>query len=142
MFEGIFMSKNDQLKLSIINDFIYRRITRPEAAQLLDTTERTVTRMANKIRRQGIAGIKHGYNGKIPQHKINALLKADVEYLLKNDYYDFYLSHFKEMIIEKEGIIVGKNVIHRIASKNGLVKKPRRRVGAKKHKSRAKHTLH
>ena len=72
MFEGIFMSKNNQLRLSVINNSIDRRITRPEAAQLLDTTERTVTRMANKIRRQGIAGIKHGNSGKTPANDISS----------------------------------------------------------------------
>jgi hypothetical protein len=66
------------------------------------------------------------------------LIEADIKSLLSNDYYDFNLTHFREMIEEKEGIFVGKNVIHRIASKNGLVKKPRRRVGTKKHKPRAR----
>ena len=69
MIEGCFMSKEDQLKLSVINDFIYRKITRIEAALQLGTTERTITRLANKIRRKGIIGIKHGNTGKTPANK-------------------------------------------------------------------------
>lgn len=49
MIEGCFMSKEDQLKLSVINDFIYRKITRPEAALQLGTTERTITRSPKRL---------------------------------------------------------------------------------------------
>jgi len=69
MIKGFFMSRENQLKLSVINDFIYRKITRIETALPLGTSERTITRLANKVRRKGIIGIKHGNTGKTPVNK-------------------------------------------------------------------------
>ena len=51
--EGVFMSKEDQVKASIISDYIPRKITHSEAALLLDTTERTITRRVKKTERSG-----------------------------------------------------------------------------------------
>jgi len=65
-------------------------------------------------------GIKHGNTGKIPINKTSPLIEEDIKTLLKNDYYDFNLTHFREMLVEKEGINVGKNIIHRIAKKMNL----------------------
>lgn len=42
------------------------------------------------------------------------------------------------MLLEKEGMAVGKNIIHRIAKLNGLVKNPKRRSSKKIHKPRAR----
>lgn len=78
-------------------------------------------------------GVIHGNFGKEPHNK-----ELDIKNLLKNDYYDFNLTHFKEMILEKEGMDFGKNVIHRIAKINGLVKNPKRRATKKIHKPRAR----
>lgn len=53
--EGVFMSKEEQVKFSIVPDFIRQKVTRSEAASLLDTTERTITRTARKIDRGGMS---------------------------------------------------------------------------------------
>jgi hypothetical protein len=42
------------------------------------------------------------------------------------------------MLLEKEGITIGRNIIHRIAKLNGLVKNPKRRASKKMHKPRAR----
>jgi len=133
MFEGIFMSKNDQLKLSIINDFIYRRITRPEAAQLLDTTERTVTRIANKIRRQGIAGIKHGNSGKTPANKTSSTLLSKAIQKYEKDYFDMNVTHALEYLHKDEEFKNLKYEVfrHKLKSK-GLVKRKKRRLSVKR----------
>jgi hypothetical protein len=136
--EGIFMSRVDQRAYQLCQDCLCGRLTIQELSVLLPKSYRQTQRILKKVDKMGMAGIKHGNSGKTPHNKTTALLEADIKSLLKNDYNDFNLTHFKEMIEEKEGIIVGKNVIHRIASKNGLVKRPRRRVGTKKHKPRAR----
>ena len=136
--EGIFMSRIDQRTYQLCQDCLCGRLTIQELSELLPKSYRQTQRILKKVDKLGMAGIKHGNCLKIPHNKTSELIEADIKSLLKNDYYDFNLTHFREMIGEKEGIVVGKNVIHRIASKNGLVKRPRRRVNAKKHKPRAR----
>jgi hypothetical protein len=64
-------------------------------------------------------------------------LESELESLLRTKYYDFNLTHFQEAILEREGLRAGKNVIHRIARKHGLVKRPKRRQ-RKIHKPRVR----
>lgn len=91
MIEGCFNSREKQLKLSVIHNFIYRKITRIETALPLGTTERTITKLANNVRRKGIIGIKHGNTGKTPVNKTvsDRLSKAVQEYekTLRNECY-------------------------------------------------------
>ena len=68
--EGIFISKNEQFEYRIIYDFISGKIKRAEAATLISKTERSVTRIANRIRRKGMMGVKHANTGKKPINKV------------------------------------------------------------------------
>ncbi len=53
-------------------------------------------------------GTKHGNWGITPHNKTPKHVEEDIKSLLKNDYYDFNLTHFREMISEKEGNLCGK----------------------------------
>ena len=53
------MSKEEHVKFSIVSDFIRRKITRSEAALLLDTTERTITRLARN--KKSLFGLNGGF---------------------------------------------------------------------------------
>lgn len=60
---------------------------RLEAAFLLNVDERTITKTAKKIRREGIAGIKHGNSKKIPHNKTSAVLLGKAVSLYEEKYY-------------------------------------------------------
>ena len=93
-------------------------------------------RIIKKVRDKGMKGIKHGNIGKVPHNKTSELLEMDIHSLLKGKYYDFNLTHFREMIQEHEKISVGKNIVHRIAVKNSLVKRAKRKQRKKAYKPR------
>lgn len=44
-------------------------------------------------------GTKHGNTDKIPINKTSPLIEEDIKTLLLNDYYDFNLIHFREMLV-------------------------------------------
>jgi hypothetical protein len=79
----------------------------------------------------------HGNQGKLPSNRTSVDLENELTSLLRTKYYDFNLTHFREMILEHEGLSAGKNVIHRLARKHGLVKRPKRRQ-RKIHKPRVR----
>jgi len=88
------------------------------------------------VREKGMKGIKHGNLGKIPHNKTSHELEMDVHSLLKGKYYDFNLTHFREMIKHHEGITIGKNIIHKIATKNNLVKRAKLKKRKRAYKAR------
>jgi len=136
--EGIFMSSNDQVVYKLCQETIDGKLTIRELSVLIDKSYRQSQRLIKKVRNSGMLGVKHGNLGKLPCNKTSATIEEDVRSLLKGEYYDFNLTHFKEMLSEKEGIKIGKNIIHRIATLHGLVKNPKRRASRKTHKPRAR----
>jgi transposase len=124
---GILLSKNEQWKLAIIEDFRGGRVTRQEAAALLGVKERTITRLAKRVREKGAAGVKHGNTGRSPKNKIIEAVKEQVADLIRNDYFDFNICHRRDMLAERNEIVVSYSVLRRISHDLGLVKRKHRR---------------
>ena len=67
----IVLNKNEQYKLRIIDEFRFGKISRAQAAMLLGLSERTISRLARKVRVKGVAGIKHGNSKNTPHNQID-----------------------------------------------------------------------
>lgn len=132
------MTSDNQRLFNLCQETINKRLSVVELSVLILKSYRQTQRLVEKVRQRGMLGVKHGNLGKIPHNKTSLLIEEDIKSLLKKDYYDFNLTHFGEMLLEKEGMRVGKNVIHRIANLHGLVKNPKRRASRKIHKPRAR----
>lgn len=132
------MSSKDQEVYRFCQDVINGKLTIKELSILILKSYRQCQRLVKKVKTQGMIGVKHGNQGNTPHNKTSPEDELDIKNLLKNDYYDFNLTHFREMILKKEGMKFGKNIIHRIAKLNGLVKNPKRRAIKKVHKPRAR----
>jgi len=132
----IIMSTKDQKTYEQALQVICKRLTISEFAQLNKKSYRQAQRIVKKVEKLGMKGVKHGNIGKIPYNKTSIELEMDLLALLKGKYYDFNLTHFREMIEVHEGISVGKNIIHRVAKKNNLVKRAKRKQTRKAYKPR------
>ena len=134
---AIFMSEKDQRKYELATQVIHGRLTIVEFSILIGKSYSQSKRIIKKIKENGVFGVKHGNQGRRPWNKTSDEITDDIKELLENDYKNFNLTHFREMLEIHEGIIVGKNIIHRVADKYGLVKRPKRRSG-KVHSLRAR----
>ncbi len=132
------MSTKDENLYKLCQQTIDGKLSIREFSTLSQKSYRQCQRLVIKVAKLGMLGVKHGNSNKVPHNKTSAVVLEDIRSLLKNDYSDFNLTHFREMLIEKEGIKVGKNIIHRVARLHGLVKKTKRRSSKKIHKPRAR----
>ena len=132
----IVMSTKDQKIYEQAMQVICKRLTISEFAQLNNKSYRQAQRIVKKVNLLGMKGVKHGNTGKIPYNKTSSELEMDLHALLKGKYYDFNLTHFKEMIQVHEGIDIGKNIIYRVAKKNNLIKRAKRKQTRKAYKPR------
>jgi len=132
----IVMSNHDQKVYELSVQVLCKRLSIVEFSILINKSYRQSKRIIKKVRSFGMKGVKHGNLGKKPVNKTNPELEMDILSLLKGKYYDFNLTHFKEMIEIHEGVKAGKNIIYRIASQNDLVKRAKRKSGRKLHKPR------
>jgi transposase len=125
--KGILLSKNEQFKLSIIEDYRAGRVTREEAATLLEVDPRTISRMARRVGDHGAAGMKHGNTGRPPTNKLDEGLKAQVGDLIRNNYFDFNVCHRRDMLADRDKIQISYTSLRRISHQLGIVKHKHRR---------------
>ena len=118
-------------------EVIRQKLNVKEFSMLVGMSYRQAKRIVARVRRWDAMGVLHGNIGKLPHNKTSPMLEQELISLLRSKYYDFNLTHFQEMILEHEGIHAGKNVIHRLARKQGLIKRPKRRQ-RKIHKPRVR----
>lgn len=133
----IVMSKQDQYRHQIIGDFLAGKVKRSEAAEVLKVRERSVSRIAARVRNQGLWGIKHGNCGKSPSNLIPQTFKAQVLELVRTRYFDFNLTHCLERLKADHGIELKRETFRKWCHQAGLVKnRQKRRSIARKYRER------
>jgi hypothetical protein len=126
--EGIVaMSVKQRRVYQLAMEVVHHRLSIAEFSSLIGKSYRQARRIVRQVRLKDALGVQHGNLGRTPCNKTPEDLETEVLALLKTKYYDFNLTHFQERIAQEEGIILGKNIIHRIAKKHSLVKRPKRR---------------
>lgn len=95
------------------------------ATKLLQISERTVSRIASKVKDRGVFGVKHGNLGKTPSNKFPDELKETVINLLCSKYFDFNVKHFHEVLVSEFNIPVSYRTLWDWCKKMKLVKNPR-----------------
>lgn len=126
--EGIVaMNKKQRQIYQLATEVIRQKLTVKEFSLLTGKSYRQARRIVVQVRQRDALALIHGNHGRSPHNRTSLAVESELESLLRTKYYDFNLTHFREMILEREGLEAGKNVIHRIARKHGLVKRPKRR---------------
>lgn len=126
--EGVVVMKKSELrKYNLAREVLLGKLSIIEFSMLINKSYRQAQRIVKKVKEKDYLGIVHGNKTKVPHNKTPEFIEKKLLDLLKTKYFDFNLTHFKEKLLDDEGISVGKNVIHRIAKKNNLVKRPKRR---------------
>ena len=126
---GIWMSKKGSVGYEIITDYLAGKFSRPEAALMLEVRERTVTRMATRVRKKGLFGLVHGNRGRSPACKVPDIFKAKVMRVVKENYFDFNMTHCLEMLEKHHELIISYSTFRRWCCEKGLVKRSKRRRG-------------
>ena len=125
--EGIVaMNKKQRQIYQLATEVIRQKLSVREFSLISGKCYRQARRIVAQVRKRDALALIHGNQGRSPHNRTSLALEGELESLLRTKYYDFNLTHFQEMILEREGLRAGKNVIHRIARKHGLVKRPNR----------------
>lgn len=104
------------------------KYTIKEFSILINKSYRQAQRIVKRVENEDLFGVIHKNTGRAPLNKTSEKFEGLIVDLLKYKYAGFNLTHFKEKLEEIEKIKIPKSTLHRIASKHGLVKNPRRRV--------------
>lgn len=122
---GVFMSTKDSIKFQVITRFIDGSISRDKASELLQMSQRSVSRLASKVRKLGVFGVKHGNMGKSPNKRYSDELQQQVIELLCREYFDFNVKHFHEILVSQYQLEIPYKTLWRWCKQLKLVKNPR-----------------
>lgn len=123
------MGKKEQFTYSVVGDFLAGRVSRSEAAKLMQIRERTVSRIARRIQAKKFMGVVHGNRGKKSEKRLPDDLKRDVMSLIENRYFDFNMTHALEVLKKDHGLVVGYTTFRLWCVERHLVKRRKRRRG-------------
>lgn len=130
------MTKKDIKRYGILEELIKGNYTVPEAAKLLNISDRQVQRLKKAMLEKGVEGIIHKSRGKKPNNTKSDKLVQKVLELKKSYIYEkANFIHFKELLKEKENIDVSYSWLYSTLTKNNI-NSPKKRKKVKLHHRR------
>lgn len=130
------MNKKDLKKYTIIQNCINGIYTVPQAAKLLNLSDRQIQRLKKEVKENGPKGIIHKSRGRLPNNtidkdKINKIIQLKKTY----KYEKANFTHFNELLKEYENIIISYSSLYSNLRKNNI-KSPRKHKKVKLHHRR------
>lgn len=133
----IAMSSKELNRFRQAMNVVEGRLTIKELSLLESISYRHAQRVVKKVKSLKQLAVIHGNRHRSPWNKTSGKIIEEIFELYKEQYSDFNLSHFCEMLHEKEGIDIKYSTLYNYASKKQLIKHPRRRTKVR-HKTRAR----
>src|SRR5689334_11036387 len=97
-----YMSKRDLIRFEVIESYRQGKLSRAEASERLEVSQRQVSRLALKCRTEGLQGLPHKNQGRSPLNKVPlGISHLYLDFYIKK-YYDFNFSHALEWIHKYE----------------------------------------
>ena len=131
------MDSKAQLTVDIITKVADKKISISNAAKLLSKSTRTIERYLQQYKKIGIKFVVHKNANRPPVNKTPDVLKKEVQGLIKKKYFDYNLTHLKEMLEENENIHIKRETLRSWAHEIHHVKRAKkRRPKARKRRER------
>ena len=130
------MTKKDLKKYTVIQDTISGIYTVPQAARLLNLSDRQVQRLKKEVSLKGPEGVLHKNRGRKPNNSINEdTVKKIIQLKKAYEYEKANFTHFTELLQEHEDIHLSYSCIYSNLRKNGI-NSPRKHKKSKLHHRR------
>jgi transposase len=132
--EQILMSQRQLQRFRVMSLVEAGKITLMEAAEKIGRSYRQAKRILKRVKEKGAEGLLHGNCGRCAQNRIPDALKKRLEALSRQKYGMFNDRHFWEELLEKEGVVIGRETVRKIRREAGI--EPKRKRRAKRHRKR------
>jgi transposase len=128
MKKDITLTQQDQQRLRVIEQIEAGRWTATEGAAALGLSARQVYRLKVKHEQQGAGALIHGNRGRAPQNRIREEERAQIVRLATETYVKCSASHLRDLLVEREGIVLSSKSIGRILREAAIPSSRKRRL--------------
>ena len=111
---------NELEKYNVIKNLVDNNGNKNTAAIKLNLSRRQIDRLIIKYKEKGKSSFVHGNRGHVPTKAIDKSISDNIILLYQNKYYDCNFNHFKDLLKDKENIIVSYNFIYRVLTNAGI----------------------
>jgi transposase len=111
----------------LLNRILAGQLSTAEAAVLLKRSHRQVQRLLAAYRKEGAAAIVHGNRGRQPKHRIADEIRQQVIALAQGPYQGCNQHHLRDLLEERDGIVLSRASVHRILQEAHMLPEPKRR---------------
>jgi transposase len=119
MEKRITLTMKEIKRLKVMSMLEEKLMTRTEAAEKLNISERQVYRIQKSYREKGEQGLVHGNRGKPSQRRVSKQIYTKIKTLLEKQYSDYNTLHFQEILAEEYGISISYSTLQRIRRASG-----------------------
>ncbi len=120
------LSTKEITRYNVIENAVKGYLKAHQAAKELYLSTRQIFRLKKALREEGIDGIIHGNKGKPSPRRIPEDIRNAVDSLYTGKYAGFNISHFAEMLEEREGIVLSRETVRGILLEKGSYEKSKR----------------
>jgi len=119
MEKRITLTMKEIKRLKVMSMLEEKLMTRTEAAEKLNVSERQVYRIQKSYREKGEQGLVHGNRGKPSQRRVSKQVCTKIKTLLEKQYSDYNTLHFQEILVEEYGISISYSTLQSIRRASG-----------------------
>ena len=130
------MGIREQKDYDVCRRVILGDLNLEQASKIICKSLRQVQRIVARVRSFGMKGIVHGNRGRVPANKTPTELKSVVQSLLRDRYFDFNITHFREKLTQEHGVNLSHDTLLRWAHEKHLVKRAHHIRRPKLHRTR------
>jgi len=134
MKKRITLTMKEIKRLKVLTLVEHGNLTRAEAAQELNISERQFYRIQKAFREKGEQGLVHGNRGKPSHRQISKEVRDNIKNLLDEKYSDYNTLHFQEILSKTYGVEISYSTLQSIR-RNAAHPTPRAKK-AQKHRGR------
>jgi len=120
------LSQKEIARYGVIQNTIEGYLNVGLAAEELHLSKRQVFRLKRKLKKEGIEGLIHGNRGRALPKRTKEYLRDTIDYLYRRKYTGFNISHFTEMLEEREGIFISRETVRGILLEKGSYEKKKK----------------
>ncbi len=118
--ETITLNTREQKRAMVLNRIQAGQLSVAQAAGVLDLSVRHVRRILAAYEKEGPAVLAHGNRGRKPAHRISETVRAQVVDLAQTKYQGCNQQHLRDLLHEREGIMLSRSSVRRIVEQAGL----------------------
>jgi len=138
--EYLTMRPHEVRRLTVIQRLLEGQLSLAQAAEILQLSTRQVLRIKKRVREEGEKGVIHRNRGRRPPHALPDTLKRHIVTLYASESYQRCNdTHFTELLVEREGIVVSVSTVRRILRAAGFPPARKHRP-PKRHRTRPRKT--